>query len=260
MKNPYVGTLIKVSAENVEAIDWTKQLSQTKAPIYQYQVMNRYPHSTDSFTEGLFFSNGHLYEGTGLYKKSTLQEIDLKTGKVLKEHRLLPQYFGEGITEIDNKIYQLTYESNEGFIYDKKDFHLIKTFRNPAQGWGLTSDGEQLILNNGSSSILFVDANDFTLNRFIIVHDGDQTITRVNEMEYIDGKIYANIFGTEIIAIISPEDGKVEGWINLKELNPDPTIFTNDYVLNGIAWNQAKGTLLVTGKCWPFVFEIKVNK
>lgn len=254
-----------ISIENFQSLNWNKLLNQSEVPVYGYKIIKTYPHDTDTFTEGLEINDGYLYESNGLYKKSYLRRIDKNSGQVLLEYRLPPQYFAEGITVFKNHIYQLTYQSNLGFIYNKTNFALEKTFQLPSPGWGLTHDDKELIMSNGTSALIFLNPSTLTMSHFIIAHYKQQNISQLNSLGFINGKIYANIFETDIIAIISPRDGAIEAWINLHGLAPDanqsnPNCASTGCVLNGIAYDQANNELLVTGKNWPFIFAIDTTR
>jgi glutamine cyclotransferase len=237
----------------------TGQSSNPKPPMnYTYQIVNAYPHDKNAFTEGLVFDNGSLYESTGLKGNSTLRRVDLETGKILQLYALANQYFGEGITVFDDKIIQLTWQSNIGFVYDKHSFDLLQKFSYPTEGWGITYDGSRLIMSDGTSTLYFLDPQTFEKVGQVTVHDNVGSVTELNELEYIKGKVYANIWLQEKIAIINRQTGQVEGWINLSGIqgsaaNQDP----ND-VLNGIAYDAKGDKLFVTGKRWPQLFEIKL--
>ena len=245
------------SGERVQ-ITRNRILAQKDIPLYTYQIVKKYPHHTTSYTEGLVMSGGWLYEGTGLFTKSKLMKQNLQTGKILQEKVLDSRYFGEGVTVLGDEIFQLTYLSNVGFVYDRNSFALKREFRYPAQGWGLTNDGEQLIMSNGSSALMFLDPASLKLKRYITVSDNRGRVGFLNELEYIDGSVYANVWQTDFIAKISPQSGQVTGWIDLTGLNPDPEKLKYPYVLNGIAYNKQTKHLLVTGKCWPEIYEIQL--
>lgn len=229
---------------------------QTEIPVYTFKVVRTFPHDRSSYTEGLVLSSGELYEGTGLYGRSKLRKLDLATGRVIEERDLPPSYFGEGVTVLGDQVYQLTYLSNQGFIYDKASFTDRGGFTYTDQGWGLTTNGQDLIRSNGSAAILFVDPATFAIRRHVIVSDATGPVGFLNELEYVEGEIYANVWQTDFIARISPSDGKITGWIDLTGLNPDPTVLKYPDVLNGIAYDTDTGHLLVTGKRWPSLFEI----
>ena len=236
----------------------TGEPSNPKPPLsYTYEIVNIYPHDKNAFTEGLLFDNGFLYESTGLYGNSTLRRVELETGKILQLYALPNQYFGEGITVFDDKIIQLTWQSNKGFVYDKHSFDLLQEFSYPTEGWGITYDGNRLIMSDGTSTLYFLDPQTFEKVGQVEVHDAGNPVTELNELEYIQGKVYANIWQQEKIAIINPQTGQVEGWINLSGIqdlkNQDP-----DNVLNGIAYDAKEDRLFVTGKRWSQLFEVKL--
>jgi glutamine cyclotransferase len=223
---------------------------------YSYYVVNVYPHDETAFTQGLVIDNGVLYEGTGLYGNSSLCRVELETGAVLQLYALPPQYFGEGITVFGDEIIQLTWLSHRGFVYDKESFDLLQEFNYSTEGWGITHDGSRLIMSDGTSTLYFLDPATFQKIGQVEVHDNG-TVENLNELEYIKGKVYANIWLEEKIAIINPQTGQVEGWINMSGLynmeNQDP----ND-VLNGIAYDATSDRLFVTGKQWSQLFEIEL--
>jgi glutamine cyclotransferase len=222
---------------------------------YSYRIVNTYPHNETAFTEGLVIDGGVLYEGTGLYGNSSLRRVKLDTGEVLQLHALSSDYFGEGITIFGDKIIQLTWQEHKGFVYDKGSFELLQEFSYSTEGWGITTDGSRLIMSDGTANLYFLDPETFQKIGQVEVHDNG-TVNRLNELEYIQGKVYANIWLTEKIAIINPQTGQVEGWINLSGLqnmqNQDAD------VLNGIAYDSAGDRLFVTGKLWSQLFEIQL--
>jgi glutaminyl-peptide cyclotransferase len=230
-------------------------LNQTAIPVYGYKIAATYPHDTTSYTEGLVMVNGTMYEGTGLYGHSLVRQWDLKTGKVLHETRLPDIYFGEGVTVLDKTVFELTYLENTAFTYDEK-LKKQSSYRYVNQGWGLTHDDRHLLMSDGSSAIQVLDPKTHALIRRIFVTDTVGPVGFLNELEYDRGKLYANVWQTDFIAIIDPRTGKITGWINLTGLNPDPQKLVYPLVLNGIAVNTQTGRLLVTGKCWPHVWEI----
>ncbi len=229
-------------------------------PVYTYQVLNTYPHDMSAFTEGLVFEDSVLYEGTGLYGYSNLRRVELETGKVLQIRELPSQYFGEGITIYKNKIIQLTWKSHLGLVYDKSNFELLQEFNYPTEGWGITYDGSYLIMSDGTSILHFLDPETFEEISQIEVHENNIPVTKINELEYVQGEIFANIWLTERIARINPLTGQVTGWIDLKGiLSPEDRSEKVD-VLNGIAYDAKNNRLLVTGKFWPKLFEIELIK
>ena len=225
---------------------------------YTYTVVNTYPHDPNAFTEGLVYSDGFLYESTGLDGGSSLRRVDLTTGNVLQEVMLPTQDFGEGIAIVNNTIIQLTWQSHIGFIYDKNTFALLGNFTYPTEGWGLTFDGEQLIMSDGSDNLYFLNPTTFQRTGQIQVHDGNTTVVNINELEYINGDVYANIWQTNTIAIINPETGQVKAWIDLTGL-PGANNSNPEAVLNGIAYDQKNDRLFVTGKDWPTLFQINLT-
>ncbi|MCX7115686.1 MAG: glutaminyl-peptide cyclotransferase [Gammaproteobacteria bacterium] len=254
-----------ISLDNVQAIDGDRLLKHTEAPIYRYTIVKRSPHDVKSFTQGLEINGGYVYESDGLYKKSHLRRIEKDTGKVLLEHQLPADYFGEGMTIFKNHLYQLTYQSNLIFIYNKSNFNLEKTLQSPFTGWGLTHDKHELIMSNGTAALIFLNPTTLTMSHYIVAHDKNINIPHLNELAYINGKIYANIFETDLIAIISPVDGHIQGWINLKGLSPisnyvNPDCLITRCVLNGIAYDKKHNELWVTGKNWPYLYAISTYR
>ncbi|MCZ6865359.1 MAG: glutaminyl-peptide cyclotransferase [Candidatus Dadabacteria bacterium] len=227
-------------------------------PVLGYKIVNTYPHDTNSFTQGLIFDKGVLYESTGLIGRSAVKIVDLKTGKTLKSHELPDNYFGEGIAIIENKIIQLTWRSKTGFVYDKKTLKLIKKFSYQTQGWGITYDGKYLIISDGSAVLYFMDPNTFKVVGTLEVYGDNGKVSKLNELEYINGEIYANVWGTEKIAKINPINGRVTSWIDLGGLLKKEDKRSRVDVLNGIAYNPENGHLYVTGKLWPKLFEIEL--
>lgn len=223
---------------------------------YTYDVVAVYPHDKNAFTEGLAIGNGVLYESTGLYGNSTLRRIELETGKVLQSYALPNQYFGEGITIFGDTIIQLTWQSHRGFVYDKDTFELLREFTYPNEGWGITNNGSTLIMSNGTATLYFLDPETFEKVGQIEVHDTGP-VTNLNELEYIHGQIYANIWREEKIAMINPQTGQVNGWIDLRGINKQENQDT-DNVLNGIAYDMEGDRLFVTGKRWSQLFQIKL--
>jgi len=230
---------------------------QLSVPVHTYEIVRTLPHDTRDYTEGLFRHKGYLYEATGEFGRSRLKKSDIETGEVLCESDLDVRYFGEGATALGDHVYRLTYLSTFGFIYRDDTLELTGTFRYPGQGWGLTTDGKSLIMSNGSAAILFLDPKTFAVERYIVVTDSFSEVGFLNELEYVDGEIYANVWKTNYIVRFSPETGQVTGWLDLNGLDPDPDKLVYPYVLNGIAHNEDEGTLVVTGKNWPSLWHIK---
>jgi glutamine cyclotransferase len=227
-------------------------------PVYSYNIVNTYPHDRDAFTEGLVFEDDVLYEGTGLSGCSTLRRVELETGEILQIYEIPAQFFGEGITIYGNEIIQLTWQSHVGFVYDKNSFELLQQFNYSTEGWGITHDGERLIMSDGTSTLHFLDPQTFEEIGQINVFDNSGPVTRLNELEYVQGEIYANVWQTDRIAIIAPETGRVIGWIDLAGLLTAEDSSEPDAVLNGIAYDAETDRLFVTGKLWPTLFEIEL--
>lgn len=225
-----------------------------------YRVLHRYPHDPHAFTQGLIYLDGHLYESDGLYGQSSLREVDLTTGRVIRERDLPSQYFGEGLTNWGSTLIQLTWKAHLGFVYDRATFKLLRTFHYPWQGWGLTQNGKYLIESDGSSTLHFMNPNTFADVRDLHVTWQGKGVKNLNELEYIHGKIYANVWMTNKIAIISPQTGEVLNWIDLSGLLPDIEVHGPNAVLNGIAYDPVGSRLFVTGKLWPTLFQIQVVK
>jgi glutaminyl-peptide cyclotransferase len=232
--------------------------SRTTVPVFGYQIIKVFPHDSEAYTQGLVFHQGVLYEGTGLLGKSSLRKVDPETGHILKQVRLPDQLFGEGITLWEDKIIQLTWKSGIGLIYDQGTFQLLKKFSYFSEGWGITQDGKQLIMSDGTSFLYFWNPHSFKEVKRVQVLDRGVPITMLNELEYIKGKIFANVYLTDKIVIISPETGRVTGWINLQGLLSAKDRTGKEDVLNGIAYDARKDRILVTGKYWPKLFEIRL--
>jgi len=225
---------------------------------YTYRVINTYPHDRSAYTQGLIFLEGILYEGTGRYGQSTLRRVKLGTGGVLQNHALSQQFFGEGITIFGDKIIQLTWKANTGFIYDKDSFELERVFSYPTEGWGITHDGERLIISDGTANLYFWNPETLAEIGRVQVYDDLGPVVRLNELEYIKGEVYANIWQTNRIARIDPDTGQVLGWIQLDGLLTVADISQPVDVLNGIAYDAENDRLFITGKWWPKLFEIEL--
>lgn len=235
-------------------------------PVYDYKVVETYPHNISSFTQGLQIHDGYLYEGTGLEGRSSLSQINLADGKVLKSKRLAKEYFGEGISIVGDRIYQLTWQSNLVFVYNLATFDTITSHYHPTEGWGLTYDGSQLILSDGSAALQFIDPETFQVQRKVDVQIEGRPINYLNELEYINGEVWANVWQTNEIVRIDPQSGAVTGVVDLTGLVDQTRTGGDGAVLNGIAWvpNAESGTaagsgrLFVTGKLWGNIFEIEL--
>jgi glutamine cyclotransferase len=221
-------------------------------------VAKTYPHDRRCFTQGLVYEDGFLYEGTGLHGQSALFKRDLETGKIVKTLRLPDKYFGEGITVFGDHLIQLTWQSGVGFVYQKDTFTPLREFKYPGEGWGLTHDGQRLILSDGTATLRFLDPNTYAETGRLEVRDQGRLVQSINELEYIDGSVYANIWPTDQIVIIDPKTGRVTGWIDLSGLYTPPAAEQEDSVLNGIAYLPQTRRLLVTGKLWPGMYEIEL--
>jgi glutamine cyclotransferase len=227
--------------------------------IQGYEIVHTYPHDPRAFTQGLLYVDGHLYESTGLRGQSSIRMLDLNTGRVLQRYDLPADYFGEGLTDWGSTLVQLTWQAHKGFVYDRFSFALLRTFSYAGEGWGLTHDDKQLIMSDGTSYLWFLDPKSFRETRRIhVTTENGQEIPDLNELEYVRGEIYANIWHSDRIARISPKTGKLLGWIDLNGLRDPSTAANPDAVLNGIAYDAKENRLFVTGKLWPKLYEIKV--
>jgi glutaminyl-peptide cyclotransferase len=229
-------------------------------PTHGYQIVGMWPHDTGAFSQGLIFSDGKLFESTGQEGQSSLRLVDLQTGKVAKKVDVPAPYFAEGITLLNGKIYQLTWLHELGFIYDAQTMEQIGQFKYQDQGWGITTDGKSLIISDGSNRLKFLDPDSFQVTKTIAVVDGNKAVDELNELEYVNGEIYANIWHDQRIVTIDPQNGRVTGWIDLTGLLQPGDVRDPEAVLNGIAYDQASDRLFVTGKLWPRLFEIKIKR
>lgn len=260
------GLVILAACNNNDKGNYTDEsVKPVPVPAISYTIIAEYPHDTSAYTQGLEFHNGKLYEGTGDFETSSLRITDAKTGRVEKKHMMgTDSIFGEGITIFNNKIYQLTWESHVVYVYDINNLDKpIKTFKWPYEGWGLTNNGTDLIISDGSANLYFVNPEDFRLKSTINVSDNSGPIERINELEYVDGFVYANVYQTDIIIKIDPESGHVVGKMELpgiiQKFAPGYIPKPQDEVLNGIAYDSTKKTFFITGKRWPKMFELKLN-
>jgi len=228
-------------------------------PVYDYVVKHTYPHDTDAFTEGLLIKDGYLYESTGLKGKSTISKRDLKTGHVLMKVDVPAEYFGEGIAIFGNELFALTWQSQVGFVYDLKTFKVKRKFSYKGEGWGMTSDDDNLYASDGSSDIRVINPKTLEEVRRIHVTYEGHDVARLNELEWVDGEIYSNIWGSNLIARINPMTGNVIGVIDLTGIINLPMRGPDD-VLNGIAYDSKQKRLYVTGKHWPSLFEIELKE
>jgi glutamine cyclotransferase len=238
----------------------TRVESNGTIPNYTYDIVKVYPHDADAFTQGLVFRDGKLLESTGEEGRSTLRKVDLDSGQTLKKVDLAPQYFGEGMTVLNNKVYQVTWQHQIGFIYDYQTFERLGEFNYEGEGWGLTTDGQSLILSDGSNRLRFLDPNSFRVVRTIAVTENGKPVSQLNELEYIKGEIYSNIWHSTRIVTINPQTGAVTASMDCADLVSQSGAHDEEAVLNGIAYDEASGRLFVTGKLWPKLFEIRVKR
>jgi glutamine cyclotransferase len=224
-----------------------------------YRIVHAYPHDPQAFTQGLIYLDGHLYESTGLNGQSTLREEDLTTGQTIQRRDIPAQFFAEGLASWGNTLIQLTWKAHSAFLYNRATFAPLGVQHYTGEGWGLTQNGKQLILSDGTSTLRFLNPSTFAVERTISVRDHGKPIDQLNELEYIHGQIFANVWLSNRIARIAPQTGDVLGWIDLSGLLPDIEHANSNAVLNGIAWDAAHNRLFVTGKLWPSLFEIQLT-
>lgn len=227
-------------------------------PVYDYKIVNTYPHNDQYFTQGLLIHDGKMYEGTGRYGQSSLMQLDLESGQAVQRVDLAQRYFGEGIAVAGDRLYQLTWRENTAFVYDLQSLERITSHFIPTEGWGLTWDGEHLILSDGSHQLFFLDPQTMVAKRIVAVQAEGQPVRNLNELEYIDGEVWANVWMTEQIVRIDPSSGAVTGVIDLSGLRQRTTVGGSEAVLNGIAWDADQRRLFVTGKLWANLFEIEL--
>ncbi|MBV9610937.1 MAG: glutaminyl-peptide cyclotransferase [Acidobacteriaceae bacterium] len=232
--------------------------SAAGAPVNGYKIIAKYLHSTESYTEGFFYRDGLFYEGTGLNGRSAVIVTVPETGKVLQRVNLPPQYFGEGIVDWGPNIYEWTWQSHVCFVYDRFSLRLLKQLTYTGEGWGMTRTASEIVTSDGTATLRFRNPDTFQETRHIVVTDGGKPVYQLNELEYIKGEIYANVWHTDRIALIAPRDGHVISWIDLTGLLPDNQKINEESVLNGIAYDRQHDRLFVTGKQWPAVFEIRI--
>jgi glutaminyl-peptide cyclotransferase len=230
---------------------------RTPTPVFGYKVVNAYPHDTEAYTQGLIYRGGFLYESTGQYGRSTLRKVKLETGEVLQQRRIDQAHFAEGLAEWKGQLVQLTWQSNVAFVYDLATFTSKRQHKFPGEGWGLAAGPDALYLSDGSEHIRILDPETFAERRRITVRDGGQAIDQLNELEFVRGELWANVWHTDRIARINPKTGRVTGWIDLSGLMGMYRLEA-EAVLNGIAEDPATGRLFVTGKLWPRLFEIQI--
>jgi glutamine cyclotransferase len=235
------------------------KVSANSPPEYTFTIVQAFPHDTSAFTQGLAYSDGFLYEGTGRKGQSSLRKVRPETGVVVQQANLGSEFFGEGITIVKGRVFQLTWTSQIGFVYDLNDFHLLRKFSFSGEGWGLASNGREVFLSDGTSQIRVLDSESLHEKRRLKVHDGATPIDQLNELEFVEGQIFANIWHSNRIARISPQSGEVVGWIDLTGILSSVFHLEAEAVLNGIAYDPVGKRLFVTGKLWPRVFEIRLS-
>jgi glutamine cyclotransferase len=233
--------------------------NEARAQQVSYEVVSSYPHDPTSFTQGLVWHGGTLYESTGLKGESKLRRLEFPSGRVLKEISLAPEFFGEGLALVDSRLIQLTWQSHRGFVYDLETFRLLQEFSYDTEGWGLTYDGKNLILSDGSSNLFYLDPQTFRPIRKLAVTMNGRPVTELNELEFIEGEIWANVWQTDLILRIDPSTGQVASFLDLKGVLAPSDKTGREDVLNGIAYDSDKKRIFVTGKLWPRIFEIKVK-
>ena len=257
--------IIGVAFFGINYLGWIKggeddlaSIPKKMDPEMTYEVVQSFPHDPQAFTQGLIYEEGTFYESTGLYGQSSLRHVDVETGEVLSQVDLSEIYFAEGLTEWEDNLIQLTWRENQGFVYEKENFTQTGAFEYLTEGWGLTHDGDHLIMSDGTSTLTFLDPETYEVVRTVTVTDQGQEITNINELEYVWGEIFANIWQTDSIIRIDPETGEVLGWIDLSGLLPEEERTAETDVLNGIAFDPHGNRLFVTGKRWPKVYEIRL--
>jgi glutamine cyclotransferase len=235
--------------------------SNSRPKRYSYKIIRTYPHDPEAFTQGLFYYKGMLYEGTGQEAGSSLREVELQTGRVVRQHNLDPSLFGEGITLYGTRIYQVTWTNKVGFVYDLYTFDVLNKIYYSTQGWGLTTIGNRIVMSDGTNVLYFFEPEMFTVVSRLEVYDNQKKVDQLNELEYIDGEIWANIWQTDLIARINPVSGKVNSYVDLSSIFPqEKRREVNADVLNGIAYDAGKKRIFITGKRWPKLYEIEVTE
>ena len=253
MPSPKLAHLLTLAAALLAA-----GCTRAATPVFGYRVVATFPHSTDSYTEGLFFQNGLFYEGTGLTGHSAILVYQPASGHVVQHTEIPPQFFGEGIVDVGPNLYEWTWQSHVCFVYDRASLRLLRQLPYTGEGWGMTRNAHDIITSDGTDTLRFRDPATFEETRHIVVHDGSQRIDQLNELEYIKGEIYANVWHSDRIARISPRDGHVIAWIDLTGILSPMLRINAESVLNGIAYDAAHDRLFVTGKQWPTIFEIRL--
>jgi glutamine cyclotransferase len=251
-----IGIVLCLSVLSLAVSVWATRPA-SKTPVQKVRVVASYPHDAQAFTQGLVIHKGELYEGTGQKGASTLRKVDLKSGQVLESFQLHPEYFGEGITILNDKVYQLTWQNNVGLVFDLNSKRYESNFRYTHEGWGITNNSKELIISDGSSTIRFLDPKTFKEVRRVVVREGKNRIKMLNELEFIDGAIWANVWYEDRIAKISPDDGQIMAWVDLTHVYPSNQR-NKEAVLNGIAYDAESKKIFITGKNWPQLYEIEL--
>jgi glutamine cyclotransferase len=237
-----------------------KSVAPAAPSLYGYRIKKTYPHDRGAFTQGLVFRDGHLWESTGQHGTSSLRKVELESGRVLRSVALAKEYFGEGMTILKGSVFMLTWQNGEAFVYGQDDFRQLKSYKYAGEGWGLTHDGGSLIMSDGTSQLKFLDPDTFGVRRVLSVTDAGAPVAQLNELEYVRGEIFANVWQDDRIARIDPKTGRVTGWVDLTGLLPESERDEDTDVLNGIAYDESGDRLFVTGKLWPKLYEIKLVK
>ncbi|MCE5333561.1 MAG: glutaminyl-peptide cyclotransferase [Desulfobacteraceae bacterium] len=245
-------------AQSPETDDCGPASRSGTVPVYSVKIVRTFPHDPTAFTEGLVYANGALYESTGLNGRSSLRKVEIESGNVTQKYDMPSQHFGEGLTMWNGLLYQLTWRSNRGFVYDSESFALRDTFNFAGEGWGLSHDGTNLVMSTGGSKLIFLNPDGFAQERVLPVVDRGRPVQLLNELEFINGEIFANIWQKDVVARISPKTGAVTGWIDMSSLREAVSDSDNAEALNGIAYDPEGDRIFVTGKFWPSVFQIEI--
>lgn len=256
----FAGSAFSVCNSDVPLDTRTNGPPSNRTPTYVFDVVRSYPHDVNAYTQGLIWHDNRMFEGTGVVGKSNIREVELATGRVIRKRDLAAPHFGEGIVILGDNLYQITWTTGRAFVYDWRTFNPKKEFRYEGDGWGLTTDGTSLIMSDGTSTIRFRDPNTFEEQRSISVADNGVPVAKLNELEWVKGEIWANVYESDQIVRINPVDGKVVGWIDLAGLLAPEDRTGSAEVLNGIAYDAANDRIFVTGKLWPKLFEIKLRQ
>ena len=254
------GALMASAATFAACGDDSNAATDTGAPVQPVKIVRSYPHDPSAFTQGLVFRNGELLESTGRFGESSLRRVKLETGEVLQRIDLPREFFAEGLAVLGNRAFQLTWQNGIGFIYDLATFKQTGTFSYEGEGWGLTTDGTSLILSDGSSALRFIDPGTFRVTKTLEVRNGTEYVDQLNELEWVRGEIWANVWHKDWIARIDPRDGHVIRWVDVGQLLPEATAADSEAVPNGIAFDPASGRLFVTGKLWSRLFEVSARE